>query len=300
MEYLKPKSTSLERYLMFKTLVNEEFKKEIGISKAEQTKASSRNEARLTLDKFYFIYEVINLDWNNVGTIVPWYNYLGSPLAKASLLQLRTLVLHPAFNYLVYGVITSAAVYQLLDATFGLRNYMVSSTPVCATFIALYTVEMTLKIIVLGPGQYLSRRWNIFDACITLVSLSTLVLNKYFITLSLSSSIFSLRSLRLLDLLRSHVAAYRDILGPFSFIIIKRFISVSVVVAIIYYSFAIIAMECFGGYSLADCCVNSTIQVYFATANDQASSQLFHYYLNNFNDLITSYSKYFSWMEPVI
>lgn len=208
------------------------------------------------------------------------------------LFGLRRVLSSPIFSRLMYGLIIVASFYQLLDALFDSSKWL---SPIearyawlpPAIFITLYTIEMCLKLLAFGPSDYFRVRWNLFDALVTILSLVTIVFKHYFVTLSLT--FYSFRSLRLLDLLRSTVGPYRDILGPFSFIIIKRFISVSIVVSIVYYAFAILAMECFGGYDLANCCVNSSVEVYFRSDNTSAAK--FYYYLNNFNNLPTSYGK---------
>lgn len=140
-------------------------------------------------------------------------------------------------------------------------------------------------MLIFGPSCFFTSGWNWFDFCITFLSLTTYIINQFFGTIIISVSVFSFRSLKLLELLRRNVSRYRDILGPFCLIIIKRFISVIMVVFIVYYFFAIIAMECFGQYSLKDCCLNTTLEPYYRSHGSTVS----YYYLNNFQDLLTSY-----------
>ena len=190
-----------------------------------------------------------------------------------------------------------ATAYQLQDAIFGYERWQErvglpsSATTVCTIFISLYTLEMCLKLLALGFREYFSHRWNCFDCFITMLAFTTFLLTQYQVTHSSSTSLFSFRALRLIDLLRSSVTRYREILGPFAFIIIKRFMSVTLVVLIVYYFFAIIAMECFGGYDMRGCCKNTSIQTYYETLG----SGQYYYYLNNFNDLITSFSMCFKY-----
>ena len=196
--------------------------------------------------------------------------------------------------YYTYFTILLATAYQLLDAIIGYEKWQedvglpTSATTVCAIFIGIYTVEMCLKLLALGWTEYSRHPGNCFDCFITTVALFTFMLAEYGITTSLSTSFFSFRSLRLIDLLRRNVNRYRDILGPFAAIIMKRFTSVTLVVLIVYYFFAIIAMELFGGYNLENCCRNTSIESYY----DSSGPGQYFYFLNNFNDVITSYSKF--------
>ncbi|KAH9511336.1 Two pore calcium channel protein 1, variant 2 [Dermatophagoides farinae] len=263
----------------------------------------------LTLDKFYHIYEVLNLHWENLYKSLPWFDRsrccFDSRWFPNLMYRLRAIVLHRYFDWSSYIVIIMAALYQFFDAIIGwnanhvhrMFYFSTSIRTICAIFISLYTIEMLLKLSAFGPREYFRRRWNPFDFIITIISLIIFMMNEYLhvtttTTITLSTSFFSFRSLKLLNLLRRHVHRYRDILGPFALIIIKRFMSVTMVVLIVYYFFAIIAMECFGQYSLIDCCQNSTLEPYYRSNGTTAS----FYYLNNFQDLITSYITLFELM----
>lgn len=79
-------------------------------------------------------------------------------------------------------------------------------------------------------------------------------------------------------------------MGTFMFIIMKRFGSVSVVILIVYYFYAIIGMELFSKYDLRDCCKNSTVEQYFATGSPNSTVRGY-YFLNNFSNLGASFSK---------
>ena len=146
---------------------------------------------------------------------------------------------------------------------------------------------MFLKLLALGPCEYFKNWWNIFDSIVAITALIALIWNQYSTAHTLSISIYSFRSIKLILFLRENVDQFDKLLGPFVFIIIKRFSDLILVVIILYYFFAIIAMECFGGYNLQNCCHNTTIENYFKTNGTTTS----YYYLNNFNDIITSYSK---------
>ena len=315
LEQLRPASSLLERYLMYRALLSEDHD-DFEVAKGCDGNSSSGaptpvktlpkqqqlNENHLlTLDRFYNIYEVLYLKWrDDTEASLPWFERtLAGPSCwplRALLRWLHLLVTHRLFTFASYLVIVLATAYQLLDAVFGQERWEadlglpVSTALICALFIGVYSAEVALKLIALGPAEYFRHRWNVFDLTVTAVSLVTFMLARLQVTTSVSTSLFSLRSLRLIDLLRQNVPRYRDILGPFAFIIFKRFTSVMLVVLIVYYFFAIIAMELFGGYDLRDCCRNSTIEAYY-----QEGSGLF-YYLNNFNDLASSYVTLFELM----
>lgn len=94
-EYLKPKSSPLDRYLMFKSLVNEDFKQELATPKTRESKKEVKTKIEidsnfqplLTLDKFYHIYEVLDLQWKLGGNTLPWYNTLEVSLNLISLIM---------------------------------------------------------------------------------------------------------------------------------------------------------------------------------------------------------------------
>ncbi|KAH9406188.1 Two pore calcium channel protein 1 [Tyrophagus putrescentiae] len=295
LEQLRPASSLLERYLMYRALLSEDHD-DLEVARSCDGSGGSSgvptpvktlpkppvNENRLTLDRFYNIYEVLYLKWrDDTEASLPWFERtLAGPSCwplRALLRWLYLLVTHRLFTTASYLVIVLATAYQLLDAVFGQERWEadlglpVSTALICALFIGVYSAEVALKLLALGPAEYFRHRWNVFDLAVTAVSLVTFMLARLQVT-------------------TSNVPRYRDILGPFAFIIFKRFTSVMLVVLIVYYFFAIIAMELFGGYELRDCCRNSTIEAYY-----QEGSGLF-YYLNNFNDLASSYVTLFELM----
>nr|XP_027195298.1 two pore calcium channel protein 1-like [Dermatophagoides pteronyssinus] len=346
MNHLKPHTNQLERFIMYKALIMEVFTPQedlktrhllhrhdkkstnskqpsgyyssmnaeeylnhiINAQYSQNDNINLDNDNHLTLEKFYHIYEILNLKWENLDKSSPWFDRSSSSCClylrwfPKIMYRLRSLVMHRYFDRLSYIIIIMAALYQFLDALIGwnadhvhkMFHFSTSTRTICAIFISLYTIEMLLKLATYGPYEYFRCRWNRFDFFITIIGLTTFIMNEYvhMTTITLSTSFFSFRSLKLLDLLRHHVHRYRDILGPFALIIIKRFMSVTMVVLIVYYFFAIIAMECFGQYSLIDCCQNSTLEPYYRSNGTTTS----YYYLNNFQDLITSYITLFELM----
>ncbi|UXI16486.1 mediator of RNA polymerase II transcription subunit 6 [Sarcoptes scabiei] len=310
LDYLKPRSNHLERFLMYEALCRKLLNShEDSFDKVKKSKSidvigmdlKKDSDRALTLDKFYYIYEVMNMKWKNISeSEKPWFNNCYPNFIRFLLNKIRFIVLHQYFDLYVYSLIILAALYQLSDAlanciwsSNSASSFLTdSSSIVSSIFISLYTIELILKLLIMGFYEYFTVRWNIFDFVITITSLIALISNEFLMKTTLSTSLFSLRSLRLLDLLRNRIACYRDILGPLALIIIKRFTSMAMVIIIVYYFFAIIAMECFGQYSLKDCCVNTTLEPYYQSNGSTTSL----YYLNNFQDLITSYVTLFELM----
>lgn len=276
MNYYKPKSRILERYLMFKTL------------------AKKQNRLRISLEEFYQIYEVLDLKWRDATKTTPWFAkcFDSSPSLVVMFKQIRTFVEHRIFSFIVYTVIAFAGLFQIVDISIGYERWRNSNAlwpsvvTLSALIIGFYLLELTLKILSFGFDRFFQSRWNCFDFAVVSISLFTLILFENGVVPRISTSVFALRALRLLDLFRKSISRHRDILGPFAFIIIKRFASVTAVVLIVFYSFAILAMECFGSYELRNCCKNTSIEQYYSTSGDA------FYYLNDFTDLFKSFSKF--------
>lgn len=75
---------------------------------------------------------------------------------------------------------------------------------------------------------------------------------------------------------------FRDVFGT-AVILMPRLISAANVLLLIYYFFAIIGMECFGGMDLKNCCVNTTVEQFYSYENGSSTNN--YYYLNNFKSL---------------
>ena len=72
MDYLKTNTSLLERYLMYKALIKEDFQFDGTNSNTHDTPLS-HSQQFLTLNKFYNIYEVMNLKWRNNIIPSPWF-----------------------------------------------------------------------------------------------------------------------------------------------------------------------------------------------------------------------------------
>ena len=82
MEHLKPNTSQLERYLMFKALIE-----------MESTVHPCQHRNTLTLNNFYNIYEVIELKWTNNTVAMPWFGNFAC-CCRGILFKLRYFVLH--------------------------------------------------------------------------------------------------------------------------------------------------------------------------------------------------------------
>jgi hypothetical protein len=70
-------------------------------------------------------------------------------------------------------------------------------------FTAIFTLEVTAKIVAFGPRLFVSSKWNIFDLIVVVTSVGGLVLELYFARRSFGSSFRTLRLVRLLRLIKA-------------------------------------------------------------------------------------------------
>jgi two pore calcium channel protein 1 len=273
MLYYKPRASRLDTYLMFKAL-------------------DANKSGYVTLNEFYKVYEVSELKWQRKNLEIEWFNGIKSQFIKTICRLIHKLVEHKWFQILVYVIIGASAVYQVIEAilrsSMSYKNAMklIQSSPLSSIFVSLYGIEATLKLIGFGLRRYFNSGWNRFDFLITIFAIIGLIFEGFHLPFSF---VFVLRSLRLLKLLQ-YKARYRDIMGAFIFIIVKRFGSVSIVVLVVYYYFAILGMELFASYDLTNCCKNTSLEQYFAFSPNSTLNG--YYYLNNFTNIVVSYGKY--------
>lgn len=155
----------------------------------------------------------------------------------------------PYFDVYVYATIILSIFWQLVETNFpskviinGIDKFIhLEMSTVSLIFIALFTVEILMKIIALDLNNFLKDYWNVFDFVVVVASIVGLVFSIFNLSFAF---IYVLRSARLLKLFELR---HRNILDSFMFILIKRFISVTIVVLIVLYSFAILGMELFSG-----------------------------------------------------
>uniref|UniRef100_A0A2K6S0D0 Two pore segment channel 1 n=1 Tax=Saimiri boliviensis boliviensis TaxID=39432 RepID=A0A2K6S0D0_SAIBB len=271
MRFYKPRMSARERYLTFKAL-------------------NQNNTPLLSLKDFYDIYEVAALKWKAKKNREHWFD----ELPRTALLifkGINILVKSKAFQYFMYLVVAVNGVWILVE-TFMLKggNFFSKHVPWSyLVFLTIYGVELFLKVAGLGPVEYLSSGWNLFDFSVTVfafLGLLALALNMepfYFIVV--------LRPLQLLRLFKLK-ERYRNVLDTM-FELLPRMASLGLTLLIFYYSFAIVGMEFFFGILFPNCCNTSTVADAYRWRNHTVGNRTVveegYYYLNNFDNILNSF-----------
>ncbi|KAL0610720.1 Two pore calcium channel protein 1 [Plecturocebus cupreus] len=271
MRFYKPRMSARERYLTFKAL-------------------NQNNTPLLSLKDFYDIYEVAALKWKAKKNREHWFD----ELPRTALLifkGINILVKSKAFQYFMYLVVAVNGVWILVE-TFMLKggNFFSKHVPWSyLVFLTIYGVELFLKVAGLGPVEYLSSGWNLFDFSVTVfafLGLLALALNMepfYFIVV--------LRPLQLLRLFKLK-ERYRNVLDTM-FELLPRMASLGLTLLIFYYSFAIVGMEFFCGILFHNCCNTSTVADAYHWRNHTVGNRTVveegYYYLNNFDNILNSF-----------
>ncbi|XP_076778745.1 two pore channel protein 1 isoform X2 [Arvicanthis niloticus] len=191
MRFYKPRMSARERFLTFKAL-------------------NQSNTPLLSLKDFYDIYEVAALQWKAKKNRQHWFDEL--PRTAFLIFKgINILVNSKAFQYFMYLVVAVNGVWILVE-TFMLKggNFISKHVPWSyLVFLTIYGVELFMKVAGLGPVEYLSSGWNLFDFSVTafaFLGLLALTLNMepfYFIVV--------LRPLQLLRLFKLK-KRYRNVL----------------------------------------------------------------------------------------
>lgn len=115
--------------------------------------------------------------------------------------------------------------------------------------LAVFVVEVACKMLALGRIQYFKSGWNTFDfysAGLPVIGFLSLQMwpQFYYVVIFRPLKMFRLFKIK---------KRYRDIIGTVALLspLIK---SALIVMLVVYYFFAIIGMELFGGYDMRDCC----------------------------------------------
>ncbi|MGH0165027.1 UNVERIFIED_CONTAM: hypothetical protein FKN15_048199 [Acipenser sinensis] len=152
-----------------------------------------------------------------------------------------------------------------------------------------YGVEMLLKITGLGPLEYFSSGWNLFDFSVTLFAFLGLIVLAF--DMEPFYFIVVLRPLQLLRLFKIKLR-YRNVLDTM-FELLPRMASLGLTLLIFYYSFAIVGMEFFVGVVYPNCCNTSTVADSYRLLNYTVGNRTVveegYYYLNNFNNIVNSF-----------
>ncbi|XP_048198857.1 two pore channel protein 1 isoform X1 [Perognathus longimembris pacificus] len=271
MRFYRPRMSARERFLTFKAL-------------------NQSNTPLLSLKDFYDIYEVAALKWRAKKNREHWFDEL--PRTAFLIFKgINILVKSQAFQYFMYVVVAVNGVWVLVE-TFMLKggNFFSKHVPWSSlVFLTIYGVELFLKVAGLGPVEYLSSGWNLFDFSVTALAflgLLALALNMepfYFIVV--------LRPLQLLRLFKLK-KRYRNVLDTM-FELLPRMASLGLTLLTFYYSFAIVGMEFFCGLLYPNCCNTSTVADAYRWLNHTVGNRTVveegYYYLNNFDNILSSF-----------
>ncbi|XP_034953962.1 two pore channel protein 1 isoform X2 [Zootoca vivipara] len=270
MRFYKPRMSARDRYLTFKAL-------------------NQSNTPLVSLKDMYNFYEVVGLKWKAKRNREHWFDDL--PRTAFLIFKgINILVNSRAFQYAMYTLLAVNGLWILVE-TFMLRDGIFSRDVPWSyiVFLTIYGVEVLLKITGLGPVEYLSSGWNLFDFSVTLfafLGLLALALNMepfYFIVV--------LRPLQLLRLFKLK-KRYRNVLDTM-FELFPRMASLGLTLLIFYYCFAIIGMEFFSGKLFPNCCNTSTVADSYRWVNHTVGNRTVmeegYYYLNNFDNVLNSF-----------
>ncbi|CAH3104124.1 unnamed protein product [Porites lobata] len=269
MSFYKPKSTLVEKYIVFKSL------------NTSQTK-------QLSLEEFYHVFENSEMKWKRITKdSEQWFRVLKRSWKYLyhTIKGIQRMITSKRFEYFIYFVIIVNGVTFIVDII------VFSNTPqreranqreeikwYHVVFISIYTAEAFLKIVGYGLRKYLLSGWNLFDFFVTLFGFIGAV------SPASLSFIVCLRPLRLLRLFKVK-ERYRDVFETAG-VLLPRMLRVALVIILLYYSFGIIAIECFSGLQLRNCCLN--------TSYEESYKEFGYYYLNNFDTLLHSYVTLFA------
>ncbi|XP_064619525.1 two pore calcium channel protein 1-like [Lineus longissimus] len=264
MKYYRAAKSRRDVYLVFKSI-------------------NKSNSGLLTLEEFYQIYEVCGLNWSPKKTNEVWSSHFYFPFNRV-FYAIYWLVTRKAFDVLIYiiiGINFACHLWETVEISdfpeITMADY--TFTWYAILFLCLYSLEAVLKILGLGPWKYFTSGWNIFDFLVTALAVIGMIVAKtdqgfYFI--------ITLRPFRLLRIFKLK-QRFRDVLGTF-FILMSRMVSLAVSIILIYYFFGIIGIELFSGYDMKNCCVNTSVEMYYEYTNASQG----YYYLNNFASVLDS------------
>ncbi|XP_056458379.1 two pore channel protein 1 [Gadus chalcogrammus] len=278
MRFYRPRMSARDRYLTYKVL-------------------NVSDTPMLSLQDFYKFYEVIGLKWKARRSGEHWFDDL--PHTTFLIFKgINLLVKSKAFQYTMYVVVATNGIWILvetymLNSGFSWSRFVPWSYIV---FLTIYGVEVLLKVAGLGPMAYISSGWNLFDFSVTvfaflgLIALAFDMEPFYFIVV--------LRPLQLLRLFKIK-QRYRNVLDTM-FELFPRMASLGLTLIIFYYSFAIVGMEFFADVIHPNCCKNSTVADSYRQINVTIGNRTVleegYYYLNNFNNILSSFVTLFELM----
>ncbi|XP_063000424.1 two pore channel protein 1 [Elgaria multicarinata webbii] len=270
MRFYKPRMNARDRYLTFKAL-------------------NQSNTPLVSLKDMYGFYEVVGLNWKAKRNREHWFDDL--PRTAFLIFKgINILVNSRAFQYTMYTLVAVNGLWILVE-TFMLRDGIFSRDVPWSyiVFLTIYGVEVLLKITGLGPIEYLSSGWNLFDFSVTLFAFLGLLALAF--DMEPFYFIVVLRPLQLLRLFKLK-KRYRNVLDTM-FELFPRMASLGLTLLIFYYCFAIIGMEFFSGKLYPNCCNASTVADAYRWVNRTAGNRTVmeegYYYLNNFDNVLNSF-----------
>ncbi|XP_070619193.1 two pore channel protein 1 isoform X1 [Erythrolamprus reginae] len=270
MHFYAPRMSVRDRYLTFKAL-------------------SQSNSPLVSLKDMYSFYEVVGLKWKAKRNREHWFDDLPGT-AFLIFKGINILVNSRAFQYGMYVLVAVNGLWILVE-TFMLRDGLFSRDVPWSyiMFLTIYGVEVLLKVTGLGPKEYLSSGWNLFDFAVTLFAFLGLLALAF--DMEPFYFIVVLRPLQLLRLFKLK-KRYRNVLDTM-FELLPRMASLGLTLLIFYYCFAIIGMEFFSGKLYPNCCNTSTVADAFRWVNRTIGNKTVvdqgYYYLNNFDNILISF-----------
>ncbi|XP_044052768.1 two pore calcium channel protein 1 isoform X1 [Siniperca chuatsi] len=271
MRFYRPRMSARDRFLTYKAL-------------------HTSGSPMLSLQDFYKFYEATGLKWKARRSGEHWFDDL--PHTTFLIFKgINLLVKSKAFQYTMYVVVAINGVWILVE-TYTLNSGFSWSKIVpwsYIVFLTIYGVEVLLKITGLGPMDYFSSGWNLFDFSVTvfaflgLIALAFDMEPFYFIVV--------LKPFQLLRLFKIK-QRYRNVLDTM-FELFPRMASLGLTLIIFYYSFAIVGMEFFADKIYPNCCNKSTVADSYKQINITDGNKTVleegYYYLNNFNNILSSF-----------
>ncbi|XP_052801255.1 two pore calcium channel protein 1-like isoform X1 [Mya arenaria] len=261
--HFRPKLSRRDGYMLFKAL-------------------NKKKNGKLSIDEFYHVYDFVDCTWKEKSLHDELWSSNFSDPCRIYFEKLYAFVTWKWFDYFIYLMIFANFVSMIVETVqinmqgkiVGQHSFTLSSISIA--FVCLYCVEAMMKILGKGPKEYFTNPWDLFDFMVTVCSLAGVLgetVNDSFYY------VIILRPLRLLRLFKVK-KRYRDVLGTL-FMLINRLSGLIVVIMLVYYFFAIVAMEMFHNEDLTNCCVNTSVEANYVKTNTSQG----YYYLNNFNNI---------------
>uniref|UniRef100_A0A8C5LRM9 Voltage-dependent calcium channel protein TPC1 n=1 Tax=Leptobrachium leishanense TaxID=445787 RepID=A0A8C5LRM9_9ANUR len=271
MKFYKPRMSARDRYLTFRAL-------------------KKSNSDTLWLKDFYHFFEIVDLKWKVQKIREHWFDDL-PPTALLIFKGINVLANSKAFQYAVYTVVVINGIWIFAE-TFMLQggNFFPGGVPWSyIVFLTIYGTELMVKVTGLGPLEYFTSGWNLFDFSVTMLALLGLLVLAF--NMKPFYFIVVLRPLQLLRLFKLK-KRYRTVLDTM-FELLPRMASLGLTLLIFYYSFSIVGMEFFYGVLFPNCCTNSTVAESYRflnhTVGNQTVTEEGYYYLNNFDNILNSF-----------